>query len=248
MCVNKLYQEFRSEYNLNLLQEEKVVHLISYLMSSYKYFLYFYHRYTHSMKLTFVILFLFSLLFHDGCLFSQSENITGNPDLKYDNAVYRDSIYTPLLYRNGGELTYPVIELNSDETLYLGFDEFSNETEQYYYTIVQCNYDWTPSSLSPLDYIDGFVENPLTSFEFSFNTLVPYIHYSLIIPNENIKPKVSGNYIIIIYTSEFELVLTRRFMVYEPLCEVDATVRKTSVIEKMKSHQEIDFTIKTSAG
>lgn len=179
-------------------------------------------------------------------LYSQTEELLSSGKIQFTNTVYQDNIYTPLLYRNGGELTYPIIELNSDEELYLGFDELSDETSQYYYTIVHCNSRWEPSGLSPLDYMEGFVENPLNKFEFSFNTLVPYIHYSLVFPNQDMKPRISGNYIIIIYTSDKEPVLTRRFMVYEPLCEIAAEVKRTSVVDKMKSHQEVDFTLRTS--
>ena len=177
---------------------------------------------------------------------SQTEELIASPDLCFTNKIYKENIHTPLLYRNEAEITYPIIELNSDETLYLGFDEFADETQQYYYTIVHCKANWTSSNLSPLDYIDGFVENQIPSFEFSFNTLVPYIHYSLVFPNTDLKPKISGNYIIIIYDTEKQLVLSRRFMVYEPLSEITASVKRTSVIDKMKSHQEVDFTIKTS--
>ena len=171
-----------------------------------------------------------------------------NTPLFYENHIYKESIHTPILCRSGAEMTYPILYLNSIETLTLSFDDFTDETSQYYYTIYHCNSDWKPTQISQMEYIDGFIENPVTKFQYSFNTLQPYVHYDLIFPNENMKPKISGNYLLLVYEdSDTSLkVLTKRFMITEAMTEIKPIVKRATQIDKMKSHQEVDFNLVNS--
>ena len=67
--------------------------------------------------------------------------------------------------------------------------------------------------------IDGFFEDELFDFNYSNNTDLYYTHYNVTIPNENMKPKISGNYIIMVYKvgDKDHPILTKRFMIYENL-------------------------------
>ena len=122
-----------------------------------------------------------------------------NTSLRYDNFIYKESIKTPLSYREGFELSYPFIELNTNDVISITFDEISDNIGNYSYTLIHCNSNWQPSKLSVNDYIDGFEENPITEYKQSFNTFCNYIHYKISIPNENVKLKVSGNYLLLVY-------------------------------------------------
>ncbi len=159
--------------------------------------------------------------------------------------VYKDYIKSVQFHITGFELTLPVVELNSNTQFTLSFDDLEADVKDFSYTLVHCNADWTPSNLNELEYIDGFVEDDITEFEYSFNTLLDYTHYELQLPNDNIKWTKSGNYLLKVYTSgdAEDLVITRRFMVTEPLIGIDVDVRRANAIDKMRSHQEIDFTI-----
>jgi hypothetical protein len=69
--------------------------------------------------------------------------LTGNNDtLAFTNHVFNDKIKTVQLYKEGWNLSYPVIRLNSDEKLVLHFDLLGDNMENYYYTFIHCDKDW----------------------------------------------------------------------------------------------------------
>jgi len=178
-------------------------------------------------------------------LFAQDDYFT-NQSLRYDNFIYKESIKTPLIYRQGFELSYAFVELNTNDSITITFDEISDNIGNYSYTLIHCNSNWRPSQLSVNDYIDGFSENPVINYEHSFNTFCNYIHYKIFIPDENMRLKISGNYLLMIYEdgNKDNLVLTLRFFVVESKTEIEATVKRATQIDLMKSHQEIDFIIR----
>ena len=158
----------------------------------------------------------FFIAFVNLCNFTLTAGILPETDsLIHTNHIFKKSIKTVLLHKEGWVLSYPVIELNTDDRLLLSFDELSTETKDYYYTFIHCDYDWVPSSLFPSDFLDGFTENRISDYSFSFNTTVDYVHYKLTFPNENVQFRISGNYILKIYQdyNQENLVLTRRFAV-----------------------------------
>jgi hypothetical protein len=136
----------------------------------------------------------------------------------------------------------------NDDSLKLSFDDLDTESKNYYYKIIHCNSDWQSSELYFSDYIDGFEENTITDYNFSINTLVSYVHYNLTIPNEQVKIKISGNYILKVYedANEENMVLNRRFFCVENRVNVVANCHKPTDIDHRNTGQEIDFYIEHS--
>lgn len=194
------------------------------------------------MKISLIILSILSLSLPAS---AQEDYFQAN-SLRYDNFIYKESIKTPEIHRKGHTLSYPVIELNTNDTIELTFDELSSDISDYYFTVIHCNSAWQPSGLSPSDFIDGFVENPVTAYKPSFNTLINYINYSIRIPDEYLRLKISGNYILFVYenSDKEQPVLTRRFFVTDTRTEITAEIKRATSIDLMKSHQEVDFNIK----
>lgn len=161
------------------------------------------------------------------------------------NKIYNPNIKTLQLYPNGFELSAPFLDLNSGNSLQLSFDELGNSYKNYQYTLIQCNADWTPTSLLPQQYLDGYYEDYISSYQSSFNTRQDYVHYSIAIPNENIKIKKSGNYIVKVYEvgSSDAPTFTYRFVVYENRTSVKAVVKRSDIVQERDNLQEIDFTI-----
>ncbi len=164
----------------------------------------------------------------------------------YEDYVYSDNIRTVQMHVKGWEMSYPVIELGSGERLHFSFDDLDGDIKNYQYRIIHCNADWTPSSLFPSDYIDGFYENNVDNYRFSFNTFVQYTHYSLEIPNYDINLKLPGNYIIKVYKDfdENNTVLTRRFMVSQPGVDIMARVHRPHLTRYYDTHQQLTFSIR----
>ncbi|WBV61719.1 DUF5103 domain-containing protein [Chryseobacterium camelliae] len=108
----------------------------------------------------------------------------------------------------------PVIRMN--EMLVLSFDDLTNGSEIYRYTIKHYNRNWEDDNLFFTEFANGSLNGLLDNFQYSFNTLQAYTHYKLTFPNEKIQPKISGNFELIVYKDSAEKPLfKRRFYVVE---------------------------------
>ena len=163
----------------------------------------------------------------------------------YENAVFKEDIKTVLLYRDGYELSNPVIQLDEPTKLILKFDDLSGEVKDYSYTIIHCDADWNESMLMQSDYLEGFTENPITDYAQSFNTTFNYINYQLLIPNENVQFKISGNYALVVFedNDKEKVVLSKRFYVVEPMVDVDGRVKRATQDAFQGEDQEVDFVV-----
>ncbi|MDQ1297115.1 MAG: hypothetical protein QG611_1094, partial [Bacteroidota bacterium] len=132
---------------------------------------------------------------------SLSVDIQGDiPDPEYySDSVFDKRIKTVQLYKEGWNLSYPIIKLDSDEKLVLQFDLLDNKIESYDYTFIHCDKDWKRSDIFTNAYLDGFPDNQIEDVKPSFNTTVNYNHYKIIFPNDRIRFTSSGNYIICVY-------------------------------------------------
>jgi hypothetical protein len=159
--------------------------------------------------------------------------------------VYKESIKSVLISRAGWELSYPVIELNSAEQVSLNFDDLSDDIKNYSYTLVHCDENWYPSGIQEDEYLEGFNNNLIYDYALSSNTYVSYIHYNLNIPNEDIRLKLSGNYIIKIIedNDDEKVVMTKRFAVTESIVSVEAKVTRPVTPPYMDTGHEILFSV-----
>lgn len=164
---------------------------------------------------------------------------------KIYSQVYIDSIFNPKIktvqiYREGWELSNPVIYLNSNDKLKVGFDDFNNKTRNYCYTINHCNSNWEPTNLAYSEYCDGYEQNQITTHLFSTNTLVSYIHYTFDFPNENCIPKISGNYILKVF-EDFDtskVLFIRKFYIVEPLAGIEFSIIRPEISKYMARYQQ----------
>ena len=102
------------------------------------------------------------------------------------------------------------------EQLILRFDDLSNTSQLYRYTYKHYNRNWEDDGLFFTEYADGSMNALIDQFQYSFNTYQKYTHYDLVFPNEKIRPKISGNYEIIVYKdSQDKPLLKKRFSIYE---------------------------------
>ena len=182
------------------------------------------------MKLIFSLLFFLTL----GNYFATAQATIETPPPNY--------IRTVIFTGPGGYSGVPVIRLG--EPLLLTFDDLIGDEANYYYTIEHFNYDWSPSQLLKNEYLEGFDNVRITDYENSFNTLQLYSHYELEIPNGNTRSlKVSGNYLLKIFNENKELVFSRKFIVYEPLANVQVAVRKSREVKFIQSRQVVNFEV-----
>ncbi len=161
------------------------------------------------------------------------------------NNTYVDNIGCVRFGIAGYQNTFPLLELGSDARLQLDFDDFDSRAKTYVYRIVHCDMDWTPSNLSPLDYLDGYEEDYVRELSFSFQSIANYAHYELQVPNDDTRITKSGNYLLTVYEDEDvkRPVITRRFVVVDRQVGITAQLIRAASVDKLRTHHEIDFAV-----
>ncbi len=124
------------------------------------------------------------------------------------------------------------------------FDDLLAGESDYYYNITQYNYDWSPTLLSKIDYIDGMDDQRIANYANSFNTLQLYSHYNLRLPNSKYKILKSGNYVLEIKNRADEVIIRRKFIIYEEMVNVPVTLKRSRDLATITSKQNVEFTIK----
>ena len=163
------------------------------------------------------------------------------------NTISDENIHTVSLYRQGWPMSYPYLNLQSDQHLVFTFDDLSEDLRDLSYEIILCNADWSPSNLWPEEYLEGFNTNPVQDYQYATNTTVPYIHYRIQIPNENLSINLSGNYIIRVRDANDQILINRRFVVYENLVSVDPSVIRGDYPDYPGGGQQLTLDIRSSS-
>ncbi len=136
----------------------------------------------------------------------------------------------------------PIINLG--QTVQLTFDDINGDEADYYYTITHHDFDWEPSDLSKGEYLDGFDDVRIDTYQNSFNTLQLYSHYVLTIPNRDTRAiQKSGNYMLSIYNDQQELIFSRKFLVIENMVDVGVQIKRSRDVRKIESLQVVQFVI-----
>ncbi len=190
-----------------------------------------------------IYLLFLTLLLNTFCTQGQEDDYYADDFVRYEDRTYQKSIKTVQFHIRNVPLSMPVIGLNKGEQLQLSFDDLDAEYSDYTYTVIHCNRNWEPSDIPPTEFIDGFMEENIMNYDFSFNTVQNFIHYSFAFPHSNFNLKISGNYILLVY-KDFDRekpIITRRFRVYEQLVDIKAEVRMPMVISKRTTHQQVNL-------
>lgn len=159
--------------------------------------------------------------------------------------VYKKGIESVQIYRKGWVMGFPIIKMDSANQIVLSFDELGNNYNSYKYKLIHCTYDWKPSDIEPIEYLQGFQTNDLLDSKHSTITAFQYLHYEVEIPNDRVKILYSGNYIIQIVDAlnEDNIVLQERFYVLDSKISSTAHIHRPSMAQFMSSKQQIDITV-----
>lgn len=151
--------------------------------------------------------------------------------------------------KQGWRLAYPFASLRGDDSFIMHFDITGSEEGSLAYKIIHCDREWHRSDLFTSDYMDGFEENRIDDFQASFNTTVDYTHYRVVLPGEDIRFLISGNYMILIYRDgeEERPLLTRRFFITEGSAEASVVFTRPMIPGKSQTHQQSTVTVTTAS-
>ncbi|MEI7423042.1 MAG: DUF5103 domain-containing protein [Prolixibacteraceae bacterium] len=160
------------------------------------------------------------------------------------------NIHTVLFFTEGWEFSQPVLELGTARRLTLKFDDLTRNPKNYNYTIIHCDADWNPSRIVSSEYMAGFPENPINDYAFAINTTIPFVNYRLMLPNENIRILVSGNYLLKVWENgnKDKPVIVRPFYVTEKQIDISGEIRQASFEGFSGASQQISFAANYQSG
>lgn len=170
--------------------------------------------------------------------------------VKGQKKIYRTEVFDPLIQTlqvrvENAPLYPPIISLQSDDRIIVSFDQFVDDPQYLSYSVIHCNADWTRSGLSELEYLDGFNNRPVEYSEMSLSTYRNYIHYKIVLPNESMRFKVSGNYVVIVYPEDEpdKVLLHACFSISSDQVSVPCRILTKTDIDYNKAHQQIEFNV-----
>ena len=165
--------------------------------------------------------------------------------LSAGNRIFSPQIKSLQVVVNQDFLSPAVMRLHTDDILQIAFDELSHDYHRYAYTIERCEADWTPSEeMFESDWLEGFNAIVIDDHEQSVNTIIPYTHYQLQIPNSQCRLKMSGNYRLHIIDDESQKELACvEFMVTDQTMSLFMEASTNTDIDHNISHQQLSISL-----
>lgn len=147
----------------------------------------------------------------------------------------------------GNPFAPPVLILGSADQLIVSFDELNTDRRYLRCRLVHCNADWQPSRLNESEYLNGFNLDEINDYAFSQGTTTHYVNYRYVLPNENMQPMVSGNYLLQVYDENDpdKVLLQTRFMVSENSAAVMCDATSRTDVDYNEAHQQLSVVVDT---
>lgn len=161
--------------------------------------------------------------------------------------VFNEYIKSLQINVNGDPFADPVVVLGSADQFFISFDHLSEDREYFRYSLTHCNASWRPSGLVDSEFLDGFNEGTIDTYDFSHATLVHYVHYTLAFPNEDVYPTISGNYLLKIYPENDpdSIVAQCRLMISEATAPIAIRAASQTDVDYNQSHQQLTIEVET---
>ena len=129
------------------------------------------------------------------------------------NLVFTQStIVKSIKVKSNGHLKSNFI-FDKNDVINISFDILGKKKGDYYYTITHCDYKWNSSDISKFEYIDGYDDIRISNYFFSQNTYQSYTNFNFQIPNQRLKIKLDGNYIINVFDQNNNQIFQRKIVV-----------------------------------
>lgn len=155
--------------------------------------------------------------------------------------IYQKNIRSVKFHRFGEPVSMPIIALNSAEQVELHFDDMDADVKYYYFTLELRNADWSPVQMSYFDYVKGYTQQRIQTYRTSSAMLSRYTHYQAMLPDRNLMPSKSGNYVLKVFVNgdTSKLAFTRRLLVVDRKFPVAAQVQQPFSQQYFRTHHRL---------
>ena len=169
--------------------------------------------------------------------------------------AFAPNIMTPRLQPADEVRGLPILPIKGEKQLEFSFDDLDTNYERYFYRVEHCDQHFRPTEqLLESSYLQA-TENtlPIDNYEPSRNTTVNYNHYSLLLPNEDLRMLLPGNYRLSILREaedeeeEFVTVAEAFFMVGEQRVSINPSLSTMTDADYNNRHQQLTIEVDFSA-
>jgi Domain of unknown function (DUF5103) len=161
--------------------------------------------------------------------------------------IFMPNIRTVKFNLFGDPTSYPIIALNGGDKLQLDFDDMDGNIKYYYYTLELRNADWSQAQMGYMDYIKGFTQQRINTYRVSSAQISRYTHYQAQLPDRNLLPSKSGNYVLKVFLNgdTSQLAFTRRLLVVDKRMGVAAQVQQPFAQQYFRTHHRLLVRVST---
>lgn len=160
--------------------------------------------------------------------------------------IFNERIKTVQVLGAGGDIfAPPVVTLGTGDALDVEFDHLSDDRVYLRFRVLRCDADWRPSTIAEAEYLDGFNESSVENYDFSRGTTVHYVHYGFQFPNADIRPRMSGNYLIQVFPEDNpdDVWFQTRVMISEQSASISASVTSRTDVDYNDGHQQLSVSV-----
>ena len=159
------------------------------------------------------------------------------------------NIRTLRLCVDGNADRLPMLQKGQNETLTVSFDDMTHEYRRYTYRIEHCDTEGNPSDeLFESDYVRSTADElVIEDYETSQNTTQLYTHYSLSLPNSQMRPLLSGNYCLTVSTENEDgdptVAVKAYFAVVDTRVSITPTCSTNTEVDWNNAHQQLSLRV-----
>lgn len=131
------------------------------------------------------------------------------------------------VYPSGNLYGAPVLKLTDPRgAVTISFDELADTHRYLRYELIHCDADWNPEELTAAELTDGINEGTIDDYTRSRGTVSQYVNYRLTLPNEQVRPRLSGNWIVRIFDEEDpeRTIVAAPFMISEEAVRIAGNI------------------------
>lgn len=164
-----------------------------------------------------------------------------------EQLIFDPSFHTLKVEVDGNFMSPAVITLDSGQQICISFDDTDPGRKYLRYSLTHCNADWQPSRVLESEYLSSFNEAEISDYAFSAGVFRNYVNYRICIPNGEMTPLLSGNYLLKVYEEDEpdNVLLQARFSVAEQLVNLSGNVTSLTDMGYNDKLQQLNFILNT---